>query len=288
MTPPAVAAMSSPPPGRAIGWSIAFLVSGLLLTVGVYAGLAGLLPPDGDFLLGALLQSVAMLVAFGAATWAIGLRGAGLSPGDLRWAPAREGVPAFGRGLAIGAIPAGVALLAGVVVGGAAWSADGGSIGDWLGATVQTGGVLLPAALAEEVVFRGVPLVLLAALIGRWTAAAALSVLFALAHALNPSVTALALANIALAGVFLSACFYLPGGLWAATGAHLGWNLGLAALAAPVSGVPLVMPMLDYAPGGPGWLTGADFGPEGGVLTTLVFGTMTALVIRHVRKGERG
>jgi len=274
--------------GKAIGWSIAFLVSGILLSVSLYSALASVVTPAGSFLLAALLQSVAMLAAFGAATWAIGLRGAGLTPGDLRWAPVRIGLPSLGRGVLLGLVPAAVAMTAAVVLGGAAWSHDGGSAGEWLAASLQTGAVLLPAALAEEVIFRGVPLVLLAGLIGRWKAAVLLSVLFAMAHLLNPGVTGLALANIALAGVFLSACFYLPGGLWIATGAHLGWNLGLAALAAPVSGVPLVMPMLDYEPGGPDWLTGAAFGPEGGILATLVFAGVTAMVVRQVRNGRQG
>ena len=280
--------MPSKQPGKAIGWSIAFLVSGILLSVALYAALASLVPPGGNLLRAALLQSVAMLTAFGAATWAIGFRGAGLSAGDLRWAPVRVGVPSFGRGIVLGVVPAAIAMVAAAGLGGATWSQDGGSFGQWLVATLHTGAVLLPAALAEEVVFRGVPLVLIAGLIGRWKAAVLLSVLFALAHLLNPGVTGLALANIALAGVFLSACFYLPGGLWIATGAHLGWNLGLAALAAPVSGVPLTMPMLDYESGGPDWLTGAAFGPEGGILATLVFVAVTATVVRQVRKGRQG
>src|SRR6185369_10507242 len=92
---------------------------------------------------------------------------------------------------------------------------------------------------------------------------------FGLAHLLNPGVTPLAVVNIALAGVFLSLAFFTPGGLWTSSGAHLGWNLGLAGLAAPVSGLPLPLPWLDYLPGGPRWLTGGSFGPEGGVLGSL-------------------
>lgn len=271
-------------PGKAIGWSVAFLASGMLLSVACYTVLDGMLPPSADPLVGVLLQSVAMLLAFGAATWAIGIRGAGLSRHELRWGPAGIGVRGFAAGMLLGAAPAAVALAAAVLVGGAAWSLDGGTFLDWLGTAGRTGAVLLPAALAEEVVFRGVPLVLLAATLGRGQAAVVLSVFFASAHLLNPGITGLAMVNIALAGVFLSACFYLSGGLWTATGAHLGWNLGLAALAAPVSGVPLGMPWLDYAPGSPAWLTGGGFGPEGGILATLVFLAMTILVARRVQQ----
>ena len=61
-------------------------------------------------------------------------------------------------------------------------------------------------------------------------------------------------------------------GMWAAFGLHLGWNWTLAALDAPVSGLELHVPLIDYYPGGPAWLTGGAFGPEGGVLGTLALG----------------
>jgi len=285
LTAPAVPSPVNPT--KAIGWTVAFLASGTVLSVAAYMALDLLGSPVSSTLSDALFQSVAMLLAFGAATWAIGIRGAGLGRRELRWAPAGVGWPSLLLGVGLGAAPAFVALGAGVIAGGAFWSLDGGSQLDWLWTATRTGAVLLPAALAEEVVFRGVPLVLLAGVIGKWRAAILLATLFGSAHLLNPGVTWLALANITLAGVFLSACFYLPGGLWTATGAHLGWNLGLAALAAPVSGVPLNMPWLDYAPGGPDWLTGGAFGPEGGILATLIFLAMTTLVVRRVQQGRQ-
>ena len=76
--------------------------------------------------------------------------------------------------------------------------------------------ILLPAALAEEVMFRGVPLIVTARAIGRPRAVLLLSLLFALAHVRNPDVTAAGLANIALAGIFLSLAFFSPGGMWTA------------------------------------------------------------------------
>jgi uncharacterized protein len=136
--------------------------------------------------------------------------------------------------------------------------------------------VLAPAALAEEVLFRGVPLVLLASAFGRGSAIVAVSVLFALTHITNPNATPLGLGNIALAGIFLSLAFYAPGGIWTAFGAHLGWNSLLACLDTPVSGVPFEIPMLDYNAGSPAWLTGGTFGPEGGLAATLA---LTAAIV---------
>jgi hypothetical protein len=133
-----------------------------------------------------------------------------------------------------------------------------------------------------------VPQVVLGNAFGRGTAIVALSAVFALAHGLNPGITPLAAGNIALAGVFLGVTFYLPGGLWTATGAHLGWNATLAALGAPVSGLPFAMPMLDYRSGGPEWLTGGGFGPEGGVLGTAALAGATLMVVRLIRRGASG
>ena len=111
------------------------------------------------------------------------------------------------------------------------------------------------------------------------------SVLFALAHIRNPDVTAAGLGNIALAGILLALAFFSPGGMWTAFGAHLGWNATLAALAAPVSGLPFDIPYIDYRMGRPAWLTGGAFGPEGGLLATLALtADAWSLVARWVRK----
>lgn len=272
-------------PWKAIGWSIAFLVSGMLLTMGALVPLSALAPVTLDNLpLATAIQSVAMLAGFGVATWLVGVRGAGLTWADLRWSGWPVAAAGLGQGLLLGGIPAMLALGLGVVGGTASWSLDGGSPAAWLGVAAALGAVLFPAALAEEVIFRGVALVVLAAVAGRWVAGVGLSVLFATAHLANPEISILALGNIALAGVFLTGCFYLPGGIWTATGAHLGWNLGLAALAAPVSGLPFGIPLLDFDPGGPAWLTGGGFGPEGGLAATLVLAAATVVVIRRVSK----
>lgn len=280
---------------KAIGWTIAFVLLGTLLSVlialgyallaygGLAAGVEGLRHTTPA---NVLAQGMAGVVAFGAATWAIGVRGAALTPADLRWRAGDEGRGA-GWGLVGGALPAGLALALGALVGGAEWMPDGGTFGDWLGAVGVTSLVLAPAAFAEELMFRGVPLVLLAAVIGRWPAAVLLSAAFALAHLGNPGIGGLALLNIGLAGILLSAAFWAPGGLWTAFGVHLGWNATLAALDAPVSGLPFRIPFLDYDPGGPPWLTGGRFGPEGGLTATLALSLATAALALAVGRSSR-
>jgi len=229
----------------------------------------------------ALLQAGTSLLAFGLATWVFGLRVARLSAEQLRW------VPGGGRGflvsLPLGIAPAAVAMAMAVPLAGAAWTPDGGTFADWLGTFAVTTALLLPAAFVEELIFRGVPQVVLGEAFGRGTAIVLLSAVFAIAHGLNPGITPLAVGNIALAGVLLGVSFYLPGGIWAATGVHLGWNATLAALAAPVSGLPFAMPWLDYRAGGPAWLSGGGFGPEGGLLGTAVLAVAVLVAWRLVR-----
>jgi membrane protease YdiL (CAAX protease family) len=275
-------------PAKAIGWSIAFVVLVLVLTGLIAFG--GALPITGSasgasaWLAGSgpgpvLLQSIAMLLSTALFTRLIGRRVLGLTLADLRYREPHAG-PGFGLGLFAGALAAGTGLAVAALVGGAEWSRDTGSAGDYAGTVATTLVVLAPAALAEEALFRGVPMIALARAFGRGTAIVLVAVAFALVHLANPNVTALAIGNIALAGVFLGLAFYAPGGIWTAWGAHLGWNGMLAALDAPVSGVPFRIPFIDYDPGTPIWLTGGAFGPEGGLASTLAL-TIAVLVARR-------
>ncbi len=255
---------------KAVGWSLLFLLGGYILAILLLLLAGKLIPsPAPEPLLGAAVETSALVLAYGSFTWLIGSKALRLSAADFGFAPLRRGVRGLGWGLLVGALLAGLAMLVAVPLGHAAWRDDGGSVAQWIKALLLTGAVMLPAAFAEELAFRGVPLIALSKTFGRIPALVALAALFSFGHSDNPGVTGLALVNIGLAGIFLGLAFFTPGGLWTSTGAHLGWNLILAGLAAPVSGIPLPMPWLDYSPGGPGWLTGGPFGPEGGALATL-------------------
>jgi hypothetical protein len=278
---------------KAIGWSIAFVVltfilfgllslgAALLMTGSPEAAIAWLGEAGPGPL---LLQAAAMLLSTALFTWLIGMRVLGMTPADLRYAVDRR-APGFAVGGMAGALTAGTALAIAVLLGAAEWTRDQGTPLDYLQTAATTILVLAPAALSEEVLFRGVPLLLLASALGRGTAVVLVAVVFALAHLDNPNVTPLAIGNIALAGVFLGLAFYAPGGIWTAWGAHLGWNAMLAALDAPVSGVPFRIPLLDYEPGDPAWLTGGRFGPEGGLTSTLAL-TIAVLVARRWAEGK--
>jgi membrane protease YdiL (CAAX protease family) len=280
---------------KAIGWSIAFLLLGLFCST-LLMWLAAAALAGGDVQAGmrllerpgapqALAGGLSQLAGFGIATWLIGVRLLHLDRRALRWAPARKGLKGMLGGLGLGALAAAVALIAAVVVGSAYWSRDSGGPAEYAVSVLKTTLALAPAALSEELMFRGVPLVLIASVAGRATALVLVSaVTFALFHWLNPNVTPLALGNIALAGLFLGVAFYAPGGLWTAFGAHLGWNATLAALDAPVSGLPFRIPLLDYHAGEPTWLSGGRFGPEGGLVATVALALAIALTFRWARR----
>jgi membrane protease YdiL (CAAX protease family) len=259
---------------QAIGWTVAFFGVGIVLSI--VAGLALHAAGAGDL----VAEVLAELVGFGLATWIIGVHALGLDAVALRYRGDWRGARRFGAGLLLGVVPALLALVL-AVPAGSRWSVGDGTAGGWAVAVLRLLLLLAPAAFAEEVIFRGAGLVALARAFGRWPAILTLSLLFGLAHAGNQHVTPLAVANVVLAGLFLSAAFYLPGGIWTSTGTHLGWNATLAALGAPVSGLPFAIPWLSYRSDAPAWVSGGAFGPEGGAIASVVILGALAFTIRR-------
>lgn len=250
----------------------------------VAKGLMALLMPGPGQV---LVAGTSQLLGFAIATWLIGFRVLRLGRHQLRLAPPRTGVRGFASGLVLGGGAAAGALVGAVLLADSHWARDAGTFGDYLVQVFKTFLVLAPAALSEEVMFRGLPLVLMASAFGRGSALVLVAgLVFALFHGLNPGVTPLGLGNIALAGIFLGVAFYAPGGLWTAFGAHLGWNAILAALDAPVSGLPFNIPLLNYCAGDPVWLSGGQFGPEGGLMATVAITLALLAALRWARKGD--
>jgi hypothetical protein len=130
--------------------------------------------------------------------------------------------------------------------------------------------VLLPAAATEEIAFRGYLLQTVEGWRGWRLGVIVSSLLFGLAHALNPGVTALALANIALAGVVFALVYRLTRRLWFVIAYHFMWNYAQGPLLGfPVSGLTFGG-WAQTRVAGPALWTGGAFGPEGGLLVTLL------------------
>jgi membrane protease YdiL (CAAX protease family) len=273
----------------AVLWIALFAVVGVIATVAL-VGIAGFAagavaaedPTRGDWDLA--VSSTLGVVGFAVATWLVGRRLNRRSWGAMGWGEPRRLAARLAMGVALGAVMAGAAVGLAVLVGGAAVRLDPDA-----GTVVQVAPLavgLLAAALAEELMFRGYPLRRLAEAVGPVGATAVLGVGFGVAHLGNPNVTALGTVNIGIAAVWLAAAFFSPGGMPLAWGLHFGWNAGLGlGFEAPVSGLTFDLPLVDYAPGGHGWIDGGAFGPEGGLVTTLVFSTgVLALLAARSRR----
>lgn len=129
------------------------------------------------------------------------------------------------------------------------------------------------AALFEEIMFRGYPLQVMSDQLSPVSAILVMSGLFAIVHLGNPNPTFFSTVNTVLAGVWLSIAYFKTRSLWLATGLHLGWNFTLGAIfGLPVSGITELSKysFLSSQDLGKTWLTGGNYGPEGGLIATII------------------
>jgi membrane protease YdiL (CAAX protease family) len=145
-------------------------------------------------------------------------------------------------------------------------------------------------AFGEEVLFRGYMFQTLVEGTNKFIAVAGMSVTFGLFHLHNPNITFLAVINIILAGGWLSVAYLKTRTLWFPTMMHVTWNFFQGYVYSfPVSGLDWGQPSLFHLrQSGPEWITGGQFGPEGGILTTLVLIITTVFILKlqSVRVGE--
>jgi len=262
--------------GIALAWILLYAAIGVGITIGV----SELVPGWGGQRWFVLRNGAFEVIGFLAATIVVGNLLNKYSWDRMGWHTQPGGLmPRLLRGIGLGALMAMLAI-------GLAFVIDRATVrftGDWsvwprVAAPLALGLVL--AALGEELMFRGYPLRRLADAIGALPAMLILAVLFGIAHARNPSATVFSTVNVALAAIWLSFAFFSTGGMALAWGLHFGWNAGLAILFdAPVSGWAFQVPAVEYTPGRHAWVDGGAFGPEGGIVTTLVLIAGTLAVI---------
>lgn len=131
---------------------------------------------------------------------------------------------------------------------------------------------------SEEIITRGWYQGVIGARYRPWAGIAVSSLLFAVLHlTANP----VALLNLLLFGLFLALYCLREGSIWGVCGWHTAWNwtqvklFGLSVSGHDVPGGAL----LDLRPKGNRFLSGADFGPEGSLYTTLIFVIGVVVVI---------
>ena len=130
--------------------------------------------------------------------------------------------------------------------------------------------VFIPAAVQEELVFRGY-LFQKARAANRPLAIGGSAVVFAWLHTLNGAITAIAIVNLAIAGVLLALAYELFERLWLPIGLHLAWNvISGPILGWDVSGYSSKTSVFGTTEHGPSWLTGGRYGLEGSVWVGIV------------------
>lgn len=158
--------------------------------------------------------------------------------------------------------------------------------------TLQTAGLsALGAALlallgtagqssAEEALFRGWLLQSLGSRYGPLIGVLMSSLVFSLAHGLNPGITPLAAVNLFLFAVFAAVWAVSRGSLWGACAWHAMYNWTTARLLGlPISGAGGVDGLLtSIRLAGSETVTGGAFGPEAGLPATAVFAIAIGIV----------
>lgn len=142
--------------------------------------------------------------------------------------------------------------------------------------------VFLPAAAFEELLFRGYAFQTLAQGITMLPAILVMSALFGAAHLQNPHSTLLSTVNVMLAGIWFSLAYLKTRGLWLPFGLHFSWNFTQTTVFGfPTSGLAMADRQIwSTVEKGPDWITGGPFGPEGGILATMVLLAGTWYVVK--------
>jgi membrane protease YdiL (CAAX protease family) len=137
----------------------------------------------------------------------------------------------------------------------------------------------------EEYSFRGYFLYTLADGIGFWPAAIIQAILFARVHMGNGGETRVGIIATGIFALFAAATLWRTGNLWLAVGAHAGWDWGQSFFFG-VNDSGLQVPGHLFNPHlsqGPDWLTGGSVGPEGSVVTLVLWVLMTVLFLALYR-----
>ena len=161
--------------------------------------------------------------------------------------------------------------------------------GNVLASAFFTLGLLVPAALWEELVARGYALALLRERLGARAAIAITSVAFGLMHLENRGATVQSIALVTLAGIFLGSIVVAMRSLYAAWSAHVAWNFVMAGVMhTSVSGLGMGTPSYRTVDAGPDWATGGMWGPEAGLFAGAgMLVAMLFLLRRRAAPGER-
>lgn len=246
---------------------------GILLRVGIFAFLeiagmailAPLMAPLAGYLVSATLST------FGAAaianTMAIRVYERGqLADLGLHWSAASRWNLLLGLAGGVGA--AVVVNCVPIVLGRAEFLPAEGWTGS-AGSAIFLSIVLLFGAFGEELLFRGYGFQVLLGTVGEYATILPMSVLFGLAHSNNQNASNVGLVNTGLWGLLFGMAFLRSRDLWLPIGLHYGWNATLPFFGVNLSGFTMNVTGYALHVRMPEIWSGGDYGPEGGLFTTM-------------------
>lgn len=269
------------------GWRFAIFVLAIVLA-GLFFGTAAIAllsaisvstqPGTAVFLFVNGLVSLAVVLIVG---WLCGKYLEGLPYSALGASP--EGH--WARNLIIGLIAGGLTFALGagigILAGGLSFSINPVGLGSIAATLLLSLAIFASAAAFEEALFRGYILQTFARSGLAWPAIFATSIIFGAVHLGNPGANWISSANTAIAGIWFGVAYLKTRDLWLPFGLHLAWNWTQGSIfGVEVSGLTEIVkhPVLRETDLGPAWLTGGDYGIEGGIVTTAALIISTAVI----------
>ncbi len=186
------------------------------------------------------------------------------------------------------ALAAGVAML----FDGLSFRQNADASTDAVLTTLLTSFAIFAAAAAfEEALFRGYMLQTFLRSDMALFAVLLTSTLFATVHNANPNATLLSWTNTFLAGIWFAVAYLKTRTLWMPFGLHVAWNWVQGSIfGIEVSGLKdiITAPVMREIDNGPAWLTGGEYGVEGGLACTaaLVLSTVAIYFLPNPQPDE--
>ncbi len=147
----------------------------------------------------------------------------------------------------------------------------------------------LSAGIFEELFFRGVLFRSVEDMAGSWIALVVSSLVFGLAHLVNPAGTLQGAVYISIeAGLLLAAAYLVTRRLWVSMGFHMAWNYTQSAVFSGIVSGSITDPgLLRDTIEGPELLTGGSFGMEESIFALIICTTAGVILLRiAMRRGH--
>ncbi|GAB3381183.1 lysostaphin resistance A-like protein [Lysobacter fragariae] len=156
-------------------------------------------------------------------------------------------------------------------------------------------GLIVVAAMLEEVVYRGIVFRILENAWGTTIALWLQALLFGLGHLenieghANTAALVTTVVSVTLLGALLTLVFAYARNLWVVAANHAAWNFSIILTGMPLSGLGDWVSLAPIASRyhGPDWLTGGVFGPEASLVTMVLACAVVAILWALARSRNR-